>query len=114
MRRREKYFSAYGISKEESKELMRLAMLPENEPLVRLAASETKEGLEEVLYISLTKNLGFEGTDRMCYIPLYNTNDFYGHRRYALYLFKMFLKCKEVLLGADGKSDTEETQTKPE
>ena len=45
MRRREKYFSAYGISKEESKELMRLAMLPENEPLVRLAASETKEGL---------------------------------------------------------------------
>ena len=114
MRRRYKSFSSYGITKEESKKLMRLATLPKNEPLVRLAASETKEGLGEVLYISLTKNLGFEGTDRICYIPLYNPNDFYGHRRYALYLFKIFLKCRAILCEADGKPDTEETQSNAE
>ena len=113
MRRRYKYFSAYGITKEESKELMRLATLPENEPLVRLSANEAREELAEFLYLSMTKNLSYEKVDQIIYVPV-KGDDFYGHRRYAFYLLKLFLKCREVLRGADGKPDTEEIQTKPE
>lgn len=99
MRRRYTWFSYYDITTAESKELLRLAGLPENEPLVRLAVNEVGNGLEDVLYLSMTRNLSYEKTDALVWIPIKN-DDFYGHRRYALYLFKLFLKCKDTLIQA--------------
>lgn len=104
---------SYGITKEESKKLCGLRHCQRMSHCA-FGSKRDEGGAWRGLIHFTDKNLGFEGTDRICYIPLYNPNDFYGHRRYALYLFKMFLKCRAILCEADGKPDTEETQSNAE
>ena len=90
MRTREMYFSHYGITKAESKELLKKATFPENRELVKRAAEMANPMLKNSLILSMSENLSYDKVDRRMCIWIKN-DDFYGYRRKALYYFKQML-----------------------
>lgn len=95
MRTREKGYVDYGLTREEAKKILEWCKKPDFEENVLLleCAKKAHYYIFNDIYFSLVKGLSYEKIDQKSYQEL-GKEDFYGHRRKTLALFRDALKEK--------------------
>lgn len=90
----------YGISKERYRQLTEYIQSGRYAAIVSQAAHRANEMIAEHVLLSITQNLSYEGLEKLWArgeierMP-YCRTDFYGIRRYTIYLFDMELRRKD-------------------
>lgn len=87
----------YGITEERKKKLFAMARQKEYAPLVSSVAHTANEMLSEYIYLSVTKNLSYEGLQTLWELREIERmpcgrSDFYGWRREFYYQFDLELR----------------------
>ena len=87
----------YGLTDERVEELEKLIQSGRYTALASQAAHTANETLSEYILLSITKNLSYEGLEKLWgrgeieRMP-YGRTDFYGVRRYAMHLFDLEMR----------------------